>query len=269
MATSATPTEHRPDPTPPRNFLLRARRRVPQWAWFSAAALAFALLVVLVQLAFYLSSTNPRDARAIVERELRMNTLDAGESVVQAVPVFRRSAVDYFRATRGVLVLTPYRLVFLGAPPRDISGASGAAPTFVQREFPIDTLVRVKGSFSLLGLSRALVIDTPEGDIKLAVSKGGRDEALALRAALDARHKTLREIGVWSAKVRSARGELGKMLEAYRRQPVYHEVRPGDALGSIAAWYEVTEDQIRQQNGISGNTIKVGQRLIIRPGASR
>lgn len=265
MATSATtPT---PDAQP--TLLVRARRRMPQWAWFTMAAFGFALLVVIVQLVFFLQRSDPRDSRAIVERELRTNTLRDGERIVQAVPVFRRSMLDYFRATRGMVVLTPNRLLYLGAPPRDISGASGPAPTFDQREFAIDTLIRVRSSFSLLGLSRALVIDTPEGDLKVAVSKGGRDEATALRTLWQARHARLREIGAWGARVRTARAELGKILDQYRKQPIYHEVRPGDAVGSIAAWYEVPEDQIRAQNGIVGNKIKVGQRLIIRPGATQ
>ena len=268
MATSAT-TTNGPGDGPPPTLLRRARRHVPQWAWFTMVALAFALVIVAVQLLFFLGSTDPRDSRAIVDRELRTNTLRPGEPIVRAVPVFRRSAVDYFRATRGTVVLTPNRLVYLGAPPRDISGASGSAPTFDQREFPIDTLIRVRGSFSLLGFSRALVIDTPEGDLKVAVSKGGRDDALALREAWAGRQKQLREIGAWAAKVRTARAELGKILDTYRKQPIHHEVRPGDAMSSIAAWYEVSEEQIRQQNGLTGNTIKVGQRLLIRPGATK
>jgi hypothetical protein len=269
MATSATPAANTPDDKAQPTLLRRARRHVPQWAWFTMAAFAFVLLVIGVQLALYLQRSDPRDTRAIVERELRTNTLRAGEPVVREVRVFRRSLVDYFRATRGSVVLTPNRLVYLGAPPRDISGASGAAPTFDQREFPIDTLVQVRGSFSLLGMSRALVIDAPEGDFKVAVSKGGRSDAIALREAWEGRQKQLREIGVWAGKVRVARAELGKILDTYRKQPIYHEVRAGDAISSIAAWYEVTEDQIRQQNGIAGNTVKVGQRLLIRPGATK
>jgi len=268
MATSATTAGNAPDDGARPSFLKRARRHVPQWAWFVMAALGFALLVVIVQLALFLRSSDPRDSRAIVERELKMNTLRDGEPVMHTVPVFRRSLLDYFRATRGVVVLTPNRLVYLGAPPRDISGASGAAPTFDQRVYPVDTLIRVRSSFSLLGLSRALVIDTPEGDFKVAVSKGGRDEATALREAWTVRHQQLREIGEWGARVRSARADLGKILDAYRKQPIHHEVRPGDAMSSIAAWYEVPEAQIREQNGLTGNTIKVGQRLLIRPGAT-
>jgi hypothetical protein len=233
------------------------------------AAFGFALIVVLTQLVLFLRRADPRDSRAIVEREFRMNTLRDGERVLRTVPVFRRSVLDYFRATRGLLVLTDRRLIYLGAPPRDISGASGSAPIFDQREYPIDTLVRIRSSFSILGMARALVIDAPEGNLKMAVSRGGRDEADRLRSALDARHRTLRHIGAWGARVRTARAELATILDNYRRQPVYHEVRAGDAVSSIAAWYEVPEEQIRRQNGITGNTIKVGQRLFIRPGASR
>lgn len=268
MATSASATGPAPDADNRGTLLRRAGRRVPQWARYTLAAFGFALIVVIVQLVLFLRQADPRDSRAIVERELRMNTLRDGEPVVRAVPVLRRSVVDYMRATRGTLVLTPYRLVYLGAPPRDISGASGAAPTFDQREYPIDTLVRVRGSFSLLGMSRALVIDTPEGDFKVAVARGGRADAQALRATLAERHQRLREIGAWAARVRTARAELGTILKTYHRQPVYHEVRPGDAVSSIAAWYEVSEDDLRRQNGIAGNTIKVGQRLLIRQGAT-
>lgn len=267
MPTSASSAQReQPQPEPRVSLLRRTRRSVPHWAWYSLAAFGFALLVVLAQLVLYLQRTEPRDSRVIVERELQLNTLRPDERVVRTVSVFRRRGADYFRATRGLLVLTDKRLIYLGAPPRDISGASGAAPTFDQREFRVDTLVRIEPSFSLLGFSRALKIDSPEGDVTLGVSRGGRQKARLLRTAWDARHQRLRAIGVWSGKVRVARAELQAMLAEYRKQPVYHIVRPGDAVSSIAAWYEIPADRIREQNGISGNRIKVGQRLLIRSG---
>ena len=267
MATTASSTKIDGNPDEPRtSFLRRTRRNIPHWVWYTLAAFGFALLVILAQLAFYLQRTEPRDARAIVERELRLTTLRPDERVVRTVSVFRRTGVDYFRATRGLLVLTDKRLVYLGAPPRDISGASGAAPTFDQQEFGIDTLVRIKNSFSILGFSRALKVEAPEGDLTLGISSGGWQQAQLLRTAWDARHQRLRAIGVWAGKVRQARAELGKVLTEYRKQPVYHVVRPGDAVSSIAAWYEIPEEQIRQQNGVVGNKIKVGQRLLIRSG---
>ena len=249
-------------------FLRRSPRHIPNGVWFGLAALALAVLVAVGQLLLYQQRREPRDAPGIVERELRMNTLLPGEKVAQSVAVFRRSSMDYFRATRGTLVLTDRRLIFLGAPPRDITGPSGAPPTFVQRDFPIDTLVTLDKSFSVLGMSRALSIEGPNGSIELAIASGNRAQAEELRRAWAQRHKQRYALGVWAGRVRDARAQLGKILDEYRRQPVYHTVRPGDALSSIASWYEISEDEIRRQTGIQGNTIKVGQQLLIRRGTS-
>ncbi len=270
MATSASTTGLEPGDAEPRisePLLRRARRSVPHWVWYTLVAFAFALLVIVVQLALYLQRREPRDARLIVERELRMNALQPGERVVRSVSVFRRRGVDYFRATRGLLVLTDKRLIYLGAPPRDITGSSGAAPAFEQREFFADTLVRLEPSFAVLGMSHALRIVAPDGTLELAVSSGGWPGAQLLRTAWGARQQRLRSIGAWGARVRGARAQLLQTLAEYRRQPVYHVVRPGDAVSSIAAWYEIPEERIRQQNGIVANKIKVGQRLLIRSGS--
>lgn len=267
MATSASTAGIGSEGVGPRAPLYRrARRNVPHWVWYTLAAFGFALLVIVAQLVLYMQRREPRDARLIVDRELRTNVLRPGERVVRSVSVFRRKSVDYFRATRGVLVLTDRRLVYLGAPPRDVTASSDAPPAFEQREFPVDTLVRIEPSLALLGMSRALTLHTPAGRLELAVSSGGREQANLLRIAWAARHERLRAIGAWGARVRGARAELGRILAEYRTQPVYHLVRPGDAVSSIAAWYEIPEEQIRRQNGIVGNTIRVGQRLFIRPG---
>ena len=243
------------------------RRAIPAAVWYTLAVFGFALVVVLVQLAFYTRRSEPRDARAIVERELQMNTLQPGERVLRSVPVFRRTGVDYFRRTRGFLVLTDRRLIYLGAPPRDITGASDAAPQFDQQVFPIDTLVHLERSFALLGFARALKVDAPEGELNLGVAGGAWPEALLMRKAWEEQHRALNTLGVWAHRVRDARKQLQTELQKYRNQPVYHVVRQGDAVSSIASWYETSPDKIRELNGIEGNKIKVGQRLLIRSGS--
>jgi hypothetical protein len=268
MATSATPAGvEQGAPKPRRPLLRRARHNIPAGVWYTLAAFGFALIVFAVQLVLYLRRAEPRDARAQVERELRLNTLQQGERVVRMVPVFRRSGVDYFRQTRGLLVLTDRRLVYLGAPPRDITGASDAPPTFDQREFRIDTLVRIEPSRALLGFAHALRVETPQGSVNLGIPSGAWPRAQMMREAWAARHRKLRAIGVWAGKVKVARAELQKQLAEYRRQPVYHVVRPGDAISSIASWYETTPEKIAELNGIVGNKIKVGERLLIRSGS--
>jgi hypothetical protein len=252
---------------PQRPLLRRVHRHIPKGVWYGLGALGFAILVVLIQLALYMRRAEPRDARAIVQRELTSSVLRPGEQVVRSVPVFRRSPADYFRATRGLLVLTDRRLVYLGAPPRDITGASDAPPTFDQREFRIDTMTVLEPSFAVLGFTRALVVDTPDGALKLAVQSGAWPSAQLLRTAWDARHRKLELLGTWAARVRESRAELKRQLDEYMRQPVYHVVRPGDAMSSIASWYEVPVDSIAKLNGIVNNRIRIGQRLLIRQGA--
>lgn len=274
MATSAPsadlqPGEREHEPARP-PLIRRSRRALPSAVWYALAAFGFALVVVLAQLVLYLRRSEPRDTRLIVERELRMNTLQPGERILRSVPVFRRNGADYFRQTRGLLVLTDRRLVYLGAPPRDItgaSGASGAPPAFDQRDFRIDTLVRLEPAFALLGFARALNIESPEGNVTLGIPSGSWPHAQLMHQAWDVRHAKLRELGVWGGRVREARAQLQKELEEYRRQPVYHVVRAGDAISSIASWYETSPDKIAQLNGIVGNKIKVGQKLLIRSGS--
>jgi hypothetical protein len=235
--------------------------------WYALGAIGVAVLVIVVQLVMHALQTDPRNARAIVERELQLNTLQPGERVIRTVPVFRRNAVDYYRQTRGYLVLTDKRLIYLGAPPRDITGSSDAPPTFDEHDFPIDTLTRLEPSYATLGFARAVRIESPDETLKLGVQRSSWSKAQLLRESFESRHRKLEVLGQWAKRVRDARAQMAQIVAAYRKQPVYHVVRPGDALGSIASWYEVSPDQIRKQNGIVGNTIKVGQRLLIRSGS--
>lgn len=263
--TSVEPSEKR---APRRPLLRRPQRSGPRGLWYALAILGFAIVVVVIQLVVHVWNTDPRNTPAIVARELRLNTLRPGERVIRTVPVYRRAAVDYFRQTRGLLVLTDQRLVYLGAPPRDITASSDAPPAFDQHEFPIDTLTRIESSFAMLGFSRALRIVTPYETLKLGVPRGAWPGATMLRVAWAARHRKLEALGVWAQRVRNARAQLRQAIVEYRKQPVYHVVRPGDALSSISSWYEVPAETIQQLNGLSGNKIRVGERLLIRGGGT-
>src|SRR5438128_2059332 len=127
-------------------------------------AIVFAVLIafaVLVQFGVHMARTDPRDARTIAERELQLNTLQSGERVFRMVSVFKRPAISYFRATRGLLVLTNKRLLYLGLEPRDLLAAPDLPPTFEEREFPLDTTVKVRSGRTFFGLAKAIVIETP------------------------------------------------------------------------------------------------------------
>ncbi|HEA83728.1 MAG TPA: LysM peptidoglycan-binding domain-containing protein, partial [Thermodesulfobacterium geofontis] len=51
--------------------------------------------------------------------------------------------------------------------------------------------------------------------------------------------------------------------KASSKEYIYYRVRRGDTLGEIARRYGTTVSQLRKWNGIRGDRIYVGQRLIV------
>lgn len=226
-----------------------------------SAAVFLAIVVLLVRAL----RADPRDDRAIAERELRVNTLQPGEQVRRAVSVFKRPAISYFRATRGIIALTDRRLVYLGVVPRDVLAAPDLPPTFEQAEFPLDTSVHISSGRTLLGLAKAIVITTPTDHVRLGVPSAAAASADMLIAAVNAqRDRAVAEaaqLGAEMKRIEAARREA----ELSRKKAKYYVVRRGDALGGIATLWNTTTDQLREWNHIEGNKIRVGQSILVRP----
>lgn len=231
-------------------------------------AIIFAALVVVaivIQFLVHMARTDPRDSRAIAERELRVNSIQPGERVIRQVSVFKRPAIDYFRATRGLLVLTDRRLLYLGLEPRDLLAAPDLPPTFEERDFPLDTSVRVTSGRTFFGIAKAVVLTTPREKIKLGVPSGAWPQANTILSDMDVRYK--RAVAA-SAEQRQflARAEAQRRAaEAERKKAKYYTVRRGDALGSIATMWNTTTDKLRDWNKLSNNNIRAGQVLLVRP----
>ena len=65
------------------------------------------------------------------------------------------------------------------------------------------------------------------------------------------------------------------MVEAQRKaalaeaaKPKYYTVKRGDALSTIAARWNTTPDRLREWNSITGNKIRIGQSLLVKPKAN-
>lgn len=241
-----------------------SHRRPSRRARYTTRALILATAIAIVVLLLRAERANPRDAAAIAERELRVNTLQPGEEVHRVVPVFKRQAISYFRATRGLLALTDRRLVYLGVEPRDILAAPDLPPTFEQREFPLDTSVHVSSGRTMLGLSKAIVITVPKERIRLGVPPAAAASADLLVAAMSVR----RDRAVAQAALRG--GEMKEIekarqtAEARRRKAKYYVVRRGDALGGIATMWNTTTERLLEWNHLSASRIRVGQSLLVR-----
>jgi hypothetical protein len=234
-------------------------------AMYTLVFVALVAVAIIVQLIVHMARTDPRDSRAIAERELRLNTLQPGERVIRMVSVFKRPAIDYFRATRGLLVLTDKRLLYLGLEPRDLLAAPDLPPTFEERDFPLDTLVHVSPGRTFFGIAKAVVITTPNEQLKLGVPSAAWPQANLIVVGMAVRHD---RAVAQSAQQRAllARAEMQRReAEAARRKAKFYTVWRGDALGSIATIWNTTPDKLQAWNRLSGNKIRVGQTLMVRP----
>jgi LysM domain len=238
---------------------------MPLAARYSILIGVLALAVVIIQFAVHAVRTEPRDTRAMAVRELQLNTLAPGERVLRMVSVFKRPMIDYFRATRGLLVLTDKRLLFLGLQPRDLLAAPDMPPMFEEHDFPLDTLVRLRAGRTFIGVAHAIVITTPSGTTTLGVTEDSWPTAQAMLGVIEARHAKIVSYGVRQKELLARANEQRRIVEAERRRPKHYTVARGDALASIAARWNTTPDRLREWNRLTDYRIRVGQVLLVRP----
>jgi len=271
MESSFTAPELTP-PTPAvrkkRLRLKRRRRRMRPALRYTVIGGAIVAIGVLAQFAIHTYRTEPRNTSAIAARELRLNTLAEGERIVRMVPVFQRPWIDYFRATRGLLVLTDRRLLFLGLEPRDLLGNGDSPPTFTEHDFQVDTAVQLHAGRTFFGIAKAVVVDTPEGSYRYGVPSQAWGKASLLLHSIAARHERIYALGEKQAQRRAAVEAQRKAALQEAAKPKYYTVKRGDALSSIAARWNTTSDHLREWNNISGNKIRIGQSLLVKPQAN-
>lgn len=233
---------------------------MPRFARAIAAQILIVVALLIVGLGVHQYRTQPRPARTLVERELRGRILNQGEQVERVVPVFRRRASDYFRATRGILALTDQRVIYVGLAPRDILGPDEPVPVFESNDFVPDTTVKVETGRTLLGAARAVSFEAPSErlDATYGVPDDAWDDAGLIIAAIARRQQAQR---VEAARLRRE----AEIADSIARAPRWHVVRRGDALSTIAAMYGTTPERLRELNSLTGDRIRVGQRLLVKP----
>lgn len=208
--------------------------------------------------AVHMYRTQPRPARTLLERELHGGLLAQGESVQKTVTVFRRRPSDYFRATRGILALTNRRLVYVGLAPRDVLGPEETLPVFESRDFPIDTMLIVSPSRTLLGAARALVLARHDERSTFGVRDDEWQDARSIMSSIAARQTVQRGEAAIQRRDR-------ERADSIQRAPKWHVVSRGEALSTIGTMYGTTADDLRALNSLTGSKIKVGQRLLVKP----
>jgi len=109
------------------------------------------------------------------------------------------------------------------------------------------------------------VAGPPNGSIILGVTSKSWPNAAGLISEMEARHKRVLAEGVRQRELRARAEAARRAAEARRRKAQYYTVRRGDALGSLATQWNTTPDKLRTWNRLSGNTIKIGQTLMVKP----
>lgn len=261
---------------PRRNRRKRRRAPYPLWLKYLASSIGLAVLVSAAQIALHAYRADPRDARVFAERELRLTVLRPNERVVGSVTVWQRPLIDYFRATRGIMVVTDApadtarpvggRIVYLGLQPRDPLSPPDAPPTFDQREWPIDTLVSVTPTRTFFFVANALSIAAPrEPRLVVGYPAGAAEDAATVRSVIARKYAELRAEGWRRREARRAR-DRERLVQQYEgRRAWYHTVKRGEALSTVAALYGATLDQVRIWNNLVGDRIRVGQQLLVKP----
>lgn len=262
------------DAMPRRNRRRRRRGAYPVWLKYLAWCIGVAVLISVAQIAYHAVRSDPRDSRVFAERELQLSALKPNEKVLAKVSVWQRPAIDYFRPTRGLLVLTDApgdsanpvggRLIYLGLQPRDPLSPPDAPPTFDERDWPVDTLVSATMTRTLMYLSPAVRIATSKEHLTLGIPSPAAIDADTLLRALNKKYSTMRAIGWQRREARRARDRARLVMIHDGRREWYHTVRPGDALSSVARLYNTTPEEVRTLNGIVGDRIKIGQTLKVK-----
>lgn len=260
----------RPDSPLPRKPAVKPRRprsrhRLPRAVRYGLGFAGLLLAVLIGQLVLHAIQTEPRDARALTEREVRVTMLRPDERVLAQVPVMSRSPLNYYRATRGTLLLTDQRLVYLGLLPRDLSSAPDAPPAFEQRDYPIDTLTSVKKARVFFYLMPGLAIDAPNGSIRLAADDADWPKAAALQRTLAWQHAGLFSEGRRLAAQERTATAARATASAEAARPRFHEVQNGEALASIARLYDTTPEHLQQLNKLPDTRIRIGARIQVGP----
>jgi LysM domain len=264
------------DAMPRRNRRRKRRGNYPIWLKYMAWVVGLAVLVTAGQIAYHAVRSDPRDATLYATRQLRLSVMQPDEHPVATVKVSQRPAIDYFRATRGILVLTtapgdslrPFggRLIYLGLQPRDPLSPPDAPPTFDEREWPVDTSVVVEPTRTFMLLASALKITAPrEASLTLAVSGATAGSVDSLLAQLKWRYDSLRVVGFQRREVRRAEARARAVTIYNGRRAWYYTVRRGDALASVARTFNTTPDSLRKWNQVEGNRIRIGQKLLVKP----
>lgn len=238
--------------------VVRPRRRRSRAVAAVGAIIAFVILVFAGGYMLWQEHLDPATARATLGQELSGYALEPGESVRASAFLYRRSPLAYFRSTHALLAATDRRLLLLTITPADPLTREMETTLPSIRDLPKDTTIQLDTARVMFGLERGMTIRGQDVSESWAARDEQWDDVRAVLADVSAVQRTMREDG---EAIRLAR--LAAIERA--RQPIWHVVRRGEALSSIATRYGTSPERLRELNGMETDRIRAGDSLLVKP----
>ena len=226
--------------------------------WVALGVITLAAGVIVVGYLFFVRAVNKQESWTDAERELRGGMLQYGEPIVKLAHVYVRRPTNYFRGANGVLAVTPRRVLYVGLEPRDKLASADAPPAILTSEFPNDSTLSITRHRVYLMTARGVTVSDHDRSETFAAARGYEAELDSLAASVQRYHDAARHAA-------DAERALRAQVDSILRAPLFYVVRRGDALSTIAARFGATPDEIRTWNHLSGDRVKIGQRLTVKP----
>jgi LysM domain len=238
--------------------IIRPRRRRSRLLMTIGVLIGFVALLFGGGYTLWQRHLDPVTARAILSRELSSYALDPGETVRASAFLYWRSPLAYFRSTHAVLAATDRRLLLLILTPPDPLTREAEEILPAIRDLPKDTTVHLDTSRVMFGVSHMITLRARDVRERWASREDQWPHVRAVMGDLSKVQQAMREDG---EAIRLAR--LAAVERA--RQPIWHVVRRGQALGSIATQYGTTPERLRELNAMPSDRIRAGDSLLIKP----
>lgn len=247
MEAAARRTRPAPPPLPRWRVALRVS------AWGAVIALLVAIVVGLL----FVHRGDAEGSARVANSELEL-MLERGEGIDWRAPVIARHWWNYFRVTHGVVAATNRRLLYVGVPPEEILPREPEPQLLEESSFPYDRPIDLWRGRVFLGSLNGVVIRAPGQMRTFGVTPAERSRLDSVLTLMTRRQQAIRD---------SLEAERQKALEVAdaARQPIFYVVSRGDALELIARQFNVTIEELQDWNALSSPSIRVGQRLLVKP----
>jgi hypothetical protein len=197
-------------------------------------------------------------AGRLAHREVEF-LLQRGETIEERVPVVQRHWWNWFRVTHGVLAATDRRLLYVGTPPEPVLRREQEPAELEEAVWRYEQPIEVHRERMFFGTREGLVLSTDSVRERFAVAAHDVARLDTVLAVIVRRRAEMR--AVYDAERRA----LEVAAEAARR-PITHLTREGESLERIATRYGTSVDSLRAWNRLGNDRIRVGQRLLVKPG---